>query len=81
MRYGKDEELVPEDVATIGLAVKAPGRNADVEIEGIARGGLEQMEDVEVQGQLRFAVVGLDLEGEPLPQVVPLANVVVEERR
>ena len=79
VEIGEDEELVPEDVPPVGLAVKAPGRYPDVEVDGIAGCRLQQMEDVEVEGQASLLAITLDLEREALPQVVPLADVGVEE--
>ena len=45
----EDEQLVPEDVAPVGLAVQAPGRHAGVEVDGVRGHGLEQVEHVQVE--------------------------------
>ena len=38
----EDEQLVPEDVPAIGLAVESTSRDADVEIDGVGRHGLQR---------------------------------------
>src|ERR1022692_4530172 len=79
VEIGKDEELVPENMTPVGLAMEAAGGYADIEIDGVAGRRLKQMEDVEVQGQSRLAAVALEFERESIPQVVPFADVVIEE--
>ncbi len=76
---GEDEEFVPKDVTSVGLAVQAPGGYADVEVEGVAGGGLEQVEDVEVHGQPRQAASVVHLEREAFPQIGPVTGVGMEE--
>src|SRR5690606_18772699 len=45
----EDEQLVPEDVAPVCLAVQPAGGNSDVEIGGVLRQGLQQVEYVQIQ--------------------------------
>ena len=62
-------------MAPIGLAMEAAGRHPDIEVEGVAGRGLEQVEDVEMERQPRRAVMALELEGEALPQIFPVEDV------
>jgi len=59
--------------------MKATGRYAHVEVECVTRDSLEEMEDVDAQGQTIRAVLVFDLELEPLPQITPLSPVCTEE--
>jgi hypothetical protein len=47
-----DEELVPEDVAAISLAMPATGGNARVQLHAVAGRRLEQMKEVQADGQM-----------------------------
>jgi hypothetical protein len=67
----EDEQLVPEDVAPVGLAVPAAGGNADVQVDGVGRDGLQQVEDVQVQDGLGPLVGAVELDVEPVPEAVP----------
>ncbi len=49
VEQGKDEELVPEDMAPVGLAVPAAGGNPHVEVHGVQGDGLQEMKDVQAQ--------------------------------
>ena len=62
-------------MTSISLAMETAGRDADIEIEGIAGDGLKEVEDVEAKGN-RLAVAGidLDLERKALPQDAPLCE-------
>ncbi len=73
----EDEELVPEDVAPVGLAVPAAGGDADVEVDGVFRRGLQQVEHVQVEDATRF-LVGLGLELKASPQVLPREHMSAE---
>jgi hypothetical protein len=42
----KDEQLVPEDVASVGLAILTSGWYADVQVRGVRGDSLQQVEDV-----------------------------------
>ncbi len=61
------EELIPEDVAAIPLAVQSAGRGAGVGEDGVRGQRLQQVEGVQVQQQLGVRV-GFDLDVEALPQ-------------
>ena len=67
----EDEQLVPEDVAAIGLAVPAAGRDADVEIDRVARGRLQQMEDVHPQDHLDALALVVEHHVAAPPQLFP----------
>ena len=71
----EDEQLVPEDVAPIGLPVPAACRDADVQVEGVGRDGLQQVEDVQVQDGLGPLVGAVELDVEAVPEAVPGALV------
>ena len=45
------EQLVPEHVAAVGLAVQAAGGDAHVEVDAVPGHGLQQVEDVQPQHQ------------------------------
>src|SRR5208337_390528 len=56
----EDEQLVPKDMPAISLAMPAACRHAGIESDGMRRGGLEQMKDVQVQDHPRLApAIGL----------------------
>ena len=43
----EDKEFIPENMPPIGFAVEAARRDADIEVTGMRRRGLEQMESVQ----------------------------------
>lgn len=49
----QDEELVPEDVSAVGLAVQTARRHADVQLRGVRGERLEQVEEVQPQHRAR----------------------------
>ena len=71
----EDEHLVPEDVAPVGLPVPAARRDTGVEVDGVGRHGLQQVEDVQVQDGLGPLVGAVQLDVEPVPEAVPGALV------
>ena len=78
-----DEDLVPEDVAVVGLAVQAPRGDAGVEV-GVDRvERLQHVEGVEVQREglvARRMQLDRELRPEPLPRELVLAKELVERR-
>lgn len=66
------EQLVPEDVPPVGLAVQPPGRNARVEVGGVLGVGLQQVEQVEVE---RHGAVEVGLDPAAAPQFGPARGV------
>lgn len=52
---GQDEQLVPEDVPPVRLAVKAAGGDAAVELRGVGREGLQHVEGVQSQNLARLS--------------------------
>src|SRR3546814_7488884 len=79
---GQNEQLVPENVAPISLAVPPARRYAHVVIGGMRRHRLQQMEDVEPQLR-RLAVPAGPLEGDvaPVPEMPPGPPVIREPAR
>ena len=75
----EDEQLVPEDVAAIGLPVQASGRHADIEVDRVVGDRLQQVEDVEVDDQARLFAAVLEPQLEPLPKVVHADDVRLEQ--
>src|SRR5689334_16185032 len=71
----KDEELIPEDVALIGLTRPAARRNTDIEPDRIRRYGLEQMKGVQTQQHrhIQLGTGGLrpKVNIEPTPEPAP----------
>ena len=69
------EQLVPEDVAPVGLAVQAAGRQTGVEVDVVWGDRLQQVEHRQPQRAERVdgrgAVPGAQLQPEPAPQLVP----------
>lgn len=55
VQVGQDEQLVPEDVAAVGLAVQSARRYAHVQVGGVRREGLEHVEEVQAQDAARLA--------------------------
>src|SRR5690606_32234539 len=66
---GQDEQFVPEDVSAVGLAVQAAGGDSGVQVGGVRGEGLQQVEDVQVDGlgDGGFA----DVQAGVFPQPVP----------
>ena len=77
----EDEQLVPEDVAPVGLPVPAARRHADVQVLGVGRDGLQQVEDVQVQDRLGPLVGAVQLDVEPVPEDAPGALVPGQQLR
>src|SRR6478736_5189527 len=75
---GEYEQLVPEDVTAIGLAVQPSGGNADVETDGVVRHRLQEMEDLQVK-YLREGAVVAELDAASFPDVAPAHDVTVEQ--
>ena len=50
---GQDEQLVPEDVAAVGLAVQSAGGHADVQLGGVRGEGLQDVEECAAAGPAR----------------------------
>ena len=74
---GIDEHGVPEDVAAVGLAVQATRRDADVEVDAVRGQRLQQVEQVQVQNQVR-PFTPRESKIASLPQVVPGKDVARE---
>lgn len=74
----EDEQLVPEDVAPVSLAVKASSGNPDVEVDRVLGDRLEQVEHVEAEDPLG-SLFGVSIEEEASPQVVPSESVTLQE--
>ncbi len=72
------EQLVPEDVPAVGLAVQPARGDADVEVGGVRGEGLQDVEEVQPQDVAGFAG---DLEPGPAPQLLPGGAVVVPQFR
>ncbi len=53
VQIGQHEQLVPEDVTAVRLAVQAAGGHADVQVGGVRREGLQQVEQVQPQRAAR----------------------------
>ena len=79
VEIGEDEQLVPEDVTTVGLPVQAAGRDTHVQVQGVPGGGLEQVKDVQSQSEQRQATAVFQLQRESVPQVIPVPDVAVQE--
>jgi hypothetical protein len=77
VQQGEDEQLVPEDVAPVGLSVQPPGGDAHVEVDRVVRDGLDQVKDVQAEDQLG-PLRPLDPDVEALPQVIPGQHVSLE---
>ena len=73
----QDEQLVPEHVAAVGLAVDPSGGDAGVEIGGVGRTRLQDVADVDAQEMLGL-VVAEHLHVARLPKPVPRLAVVRE---
>ncbi len=67
---GIDEELVPEDVPAVCLAVEAASRDAGVVVGGEPRADLEEMRGMEAQQELD-ALLPRKLRVADLPELVP----------
>ena len=68
----KDKQLVPEDMPPVGFAVPATGGHPDVELDGVGRHCLQEMEDVDPQLERRIGgLFLLDLEVAIVPEVGP----------
>src|ERR1019366_9434694 len=74
----EDEQLVPEDVAPVCLAVQAAGRNSRVEVDAVLGDRLQQMKQVQPD-DAQCLVVALDLDAGPLPEARPGPDVPVEQ--
>jgi hypothetical protein len=59
--------------------VPAPRRDADIQVDGVGRDGLQQVEDVQVQDGLGPLVGAVQLDVEAVPQAVPGALVAGQE--
>ncbi len=77
---GEDEQLVPEDVPSIGFAVEAARGYAGVQIDGVVADRLEQVEDVEVQGHPPVGVIGPELEIRSTPEMTPRQGMGLQKR-
>jgi hypothetical protein len=62
------EQLVPEDVPPVRLAVQPAGRHPDIQLDGVRREGLQHMEEMQPQDLARLP---RHVEIGPLPQGVP----------
>jgi hypothetical protein len=62
----------------IGLAVPSPGRGAHVQIDGVSRHGLEQMENVQPQDHLR-PVTPFKTDVASIPEMVPLQHMTLQK--
>ncbi len=69
-KHGEDEQLVPEDVPAIRLAVQSAGRHPDVEILAVVGDGLQQMEQMQSQ-DAQFVCVVFEFDRQPFPDVRP----------
>src|SRR3972149_5729877 len=78
IQEGKDEQLIPEDVASIGLAVPSARRHADIEVDSVQRGGLQQVKDVQPEYERR-AVAVRDVDVAALPEVLQRENVALQQ--
>ena len=78
VQIGEDEQLIPKDVAPVGLAVPATSWDTDIQIDGVLRHCLTEMELVEVQDH-RLVVVRPGLEVETIPEQVPSERMGLEE--
>jgi hypothetical protein len=78
----KHEQLVPQDVATICLAVQSTRWNTDVEVRSVGGRSLEQVEHVEAQNRQHAGdvVAVVEPEMEPCPQQSPFPDMIVEHR-
>jgi hypothetical protein len=74
---GIDVQLIPEDVAAVGLAVESTSGDAGVVVGREPRAGLEDVRDVEAQQELR-ALVARQAQVADLPELVPGPGVAVE---
>src|SRR5215212_5831529 len=77
----EDEELIPEDVATVGLPVPTSSRYADIQVGGMRGNGLQQVEDVQVEDRFGPFVGAVHIDVEPVPSTAPGALVAAEQRR
>lgn len=66
------EQLVPEDMPAVRLSVQAPRRHPDIQLGGVLREGLEEVEEVQTQNP---AGLSGDLQLGLPPQVLPGAAV------
>ena len=73
---GEHEQLVPEHMPPVGLAVQAPGRDAHIQAE--LRDGLEEVEGVQVD-DLGQVVIGGEVDAAPAPQVAPGQGVAIQQ--
>src|SRR5680860_1303077 len=67
---GEDEELIPHDMAAIGLAMPAAWRHAHIHTDGM-EGGLQEMKDVQPELELRSVLCGVDADIALLPELMP----------
>src|SRR3546814_5078854 len=67
---GEDEQLVPEDVAAVALAVQTAGGDSGVDLDGVGRDGGEEVVGVQVGVQLCVALC-VELDAEVPPQSPP----------
>src|SRR3546814_2861370 len=77
---GEDEQLVPEDVAAVALAVQTAGGDSGVDLDGVGRDGGEQVVGVQVEDQLCVALC-VELDAEVPPQSPPRRLVGFEQDR
>ena len=64
------EQVVPEDVPAVGLAVQSARRHPDVEVDAVGRHRLQQMQKMQSQ-DAQFIGEVVELDGEALPQMCP----------
>src|SRR6185437_1330808 len=79
----KNEELVPEDVATVSFTVPASRRNTGVELHRMQRDGLQHVKDVQADDQTSVVDgIGVRLDDAQIaarPYVAPGEDVSLEE--
>ncbi len=67
----EDVELVPEDMAPVGLAVQPARRDADVQFHRVGRDRLQQVKDVCPEGELCLLRDALELDIAAIPDPFP----------
>ena len=68
IQHREHEQLIPEDVPAVGLAVQTAGRHPGVEVHRTIGHGLQQMQQVQSNHPHRVRVL-IEGDVEPLPQV------------
>ncbi len=74
----KGEQLVPEDVPAIGLAVEAAGRDANIQIDTGRGNALQEVKQMKAQDILGRVVV-LDGDVASLPEALPPLGVAIQQ--